>query len=742
MAKRGRTERDRGDSQSRVPAEATGRKSFLAANQTRILVGFLVCLAGYLALFYSAPLTKLASPEPLRRWEFQQMVVQYWPFYLELWSGGDWSQCDLTDRLPVVLLTGLIVGFGWTVGQIALNLIGATRQLSRLESFVFATGVGLSVLSLFTLAIGLAGGLQSRIVKPAVLVAIAMAAIVLQRTYSKREPKALASGDAGNDADQPQPAASAVGSQESDWPATALLCIVPFALVILLGSMLPPRAFDVREYHLQVPKEWYQNGQIDFMPHNIYGNMPLGAEMHSLLAMTIMDDWWWGAIVGKTVMGLFAPLTALALFAMGRRIAGTMAGVVAALVYISIPWTALVSMHGLNEGVFGFYFLTAVYAMWLWTHDESASNLILSGFLAGSAVACKYPALLFVVIPLLCFVAVRSVKERTFAEQKATIWFSLAVICGCGLWLGKNWILTGNPTYPLLSSIFGGHTLTPDKLAQWHSAHAIPGYSLQQLAESFSLVLWSSDLNSPVLYPLAILALFVRRHVRVVLLLVALYLFVIASWWLVTHRLDRFWVPVLPLVALLAGIGVTWLHDQNWRRIVIALLAIGSICNFMMVTSRLMQNEVRFFVALDILREDRPTPNMPVPSRMHPAHQILNRSDDVQGVLMVGDAQPFDLEMPALYNTCFDECVFTRLIADKSASERKRALHKAGISHVLVNWSELERYRSTSYGYSSDYVQPDVFEELISQGVLKRLPIPMTLSSPNQWYKHIYVVLP
>ena len=61
--------------------------------------------------------------------------------------------------------------------------------------------------------------------------------------------------------------------------------IVPPVAFVLLAAVLPPADFDVREYHLQVPKEWLQAGRIEFLPHNVYGNMPLGAEMQALLAM-------------------------------------------------------------------------------------------------------------------------------------------------------------------------------------------------------------------------------------------------------------------------------------------------------------------------------------------------------------------------------------------------------------------------------------------------------------------------
>ena len=56
---------------------------------------------------------------------------------------------------------------------------------------------------------------------------------------------------------------------------------------MLLGSMLPAIDFDVLEYHLQGPKEYYQAGRIAFLPHNVYTNMPFDVEMLHLLGMEV-----------------------------------------------------------------------------------------------------------------------------------------------------------------------------------------------------------------------------------------------------------------------------------------------------------------------------------------------------------------------------------------------------------------------------------------------------------------------
>ncbi len=190
-------------------------------------------------------------------------------------------------------------------------------------------GVGLNAVSLYVLCVGLAGGLRQPwlFFVPAIIVVAAAAARwgkycgsrVVDRGISlfSREPTASASGTG----DIKDTATRCVGPRWL-WLAT------PFVLAILLGAMLPPIDFDVREYHLEAPKEFYQQGRITFLPHNVYANMPLSSEMLSLLGMIVMGDWWYGALAGKTVIAAAAPITAIAIFAAGRRFFSTAAGVV------------------------------------------------------------------------------------------------------------------------------------------------------------------------------------------------------------------------------------------------------------------------------------------------------------------------------------------------------------------------------------------------------------------------------
>jgi hypothetical protein len=190
--------------------------------------------------------------------------------------------------------------------------------------------------------------------------------------------------------------------------------------------------------------------------------------------------------------------------------------------------------------------------------------------------------------------------------------------------------------------------------------------------------------------------------------------FVFLTWWLFTHRLDRFWVPILPVVSLLAGLGAAWSTARAWRIPLASLLAFALVSNFVTLTSGVLGDN-RYLAEFSRLRAD--------PRRVAPWHLHLNQHrDDVSGVLLIGDAQPFDLEVPSTYNTVFDDNVFEQLARDRSPEQVREALIERQLSHVLVDWDEVNRYRSPgNYGFTP-YIQRQVFQRLVQAGVLAELP--------------------
>jgi hypothetical protein len=708
------------DKKRRKPPTTEPAPPSQAAGATPPLVSIAVVtllVACYVVIFYtSSPLRQMMLGrvrEPVR-------IVGNWFGYWQLPSG-------FFDRLPLLAVAFGIVAIAWSSGSLIVRGWQLDRRLSRLETELFSIGVGLSLWSTWTLLVGLFG--------------------LLHQTWLVWLPAVLCASLAGFQMAARRAEQSAAPTQKQrdkqDWLWPSMLALgLPFALFYVFAALQPPTDFDSREYHLQVPKEFFQSGRIGFLPHNAYGNMPLGAEMFALLATTLMPGelgWWYGALVGKAVMAIASILTALLLFAAGRRVGSNTAGVVSALVYISTPWIYLVSVSGRNEGMLAYYLALAVYAVWLWRReseeaDASAVNqshlLKIAGLFAGSAAAVKYTGVVFVVLPLATAVGLGYYFHRQprRIDVKAIVLFLIGALAACGLWYAKNVALTGNPVYPLASGIFGGATRTPEKAKQWQAAHGTPPFTGEELGKQVQRLLLKSEWLSPLLVPLAALAVMIKTERRTAQWLAIFLAFYLACWFCFTHRIDRFWTPALVIVAWLAGLGATWTSARAWRHVLITMLFWGMVSNFVVISywdaeqDRGAQERlpITFIgVSLDSLRELSSLPE----------HRFLN-AHVPRGyrALLVGDAEPFDIEVPVLYNTCFDDVLFDELFQGRTPDERLAALRERKIAYIVINWGEIKRYRN-SYGFS-DYLTPKVRDELVKQKLLK--PVAVEGAEPSR----------
>jgi hypothetical protein len=691
----------------------------------------IVGLAAYAVAFYATPLPSLGGDagRPLLRVELLvQLLLLPKEWLFSNWFGTPW-ECSLLDRLPVLLVAGAVVAWAAIVGWLLMVLCRADRGLGRLELAVFATAVGLNALSTWVLLLGLFGVLNRLW-----MFAVPLLLTLGLASYRWRNSRGLTAPGVNVPSSAP-----AAGSCDAVLSAHWLWLAAPFVLVILLAAMLPPLDFDVREYHLRAPKECFGQGQITFLPHNVYANMALGTEMLSLLAMVISGDWWLGALAGKTVIAVFTLLGGLGLLAAGRRLFSPTAGVVAALVYLSIPWVTSIASGGFVEGASACYLFLALYALLL-SGARGTSPLLLAGYLAGGAVSTKYPALLFVLLPLAVGVLMRHSRPRLCKSPgtaeggcatSALVFhacgvFLLAAVVGCGLWFAKNWALTGNPTYPLLYSVFDGKTWSVEKERQWNRVHRPHDFSAATLGKDVGRIVMTSEWLSPLVVPLASLAFVgwwvrwsrrssppkVDKNVRsatVVWILLAYSGFVLAVWWLLTHRIDRFWIPVLPVLALLAGAGACWTTARWWTTTLAALLMAAAGANFLVAAAG--QGNA-WFVSLARLRHDS--------GWIDPWHEYFNTHRSRGRLLTVGDAAVFDLTPSVLYNTCFDDCLFEQIVKGRTAAEIRAELAARQIAYVYVDWGEIARYRR-SYGFT-DFVRPPVFGRLVEQGLLEPLP--------------------
>lgn len=633
---------------------------------------------------------------------------------------------NLAQRFDIILVSLYVMAGVGGLGHWLLRWIYPQGVLDTLERIVFSFAIGISAWSLITLFLGLMGFLSRPLFMGILLLFIFVESGRASRKRTLPNKKS----------DQTKKEILHNETSLSSWLSRLCLGVMGFFFLwMFLGALLPSTDFDVREYHLQGPKEFYQNGAVSFLPHNVYTSFPFLTEMLTLSAMVVRGDWYLGALAGKGLLVCFAPLTALALFCAGRRWFSETAGWLAALIFMTTPWIHRISIIAYAEGGVTFFLFATLFAVMIALEKTNFANikqrkrqLLFVGMMAGSAMACKYPAALTVVIPLFSVVSVagllseKEMKKRFSVTLQSLCFMGAGLLIAMGPWLIKNTIETKNPVYPLVYSLVGGDHWDAAMDAKWKKAHSPTHH---RLTGNRGMIFWMEDLTarsdwlSPLLYAFAPLAFLVMKRKRMIGLLWLYVFFLFFAWWGLTHRLDRFWVPMIPVAALLAGAGMTWSKHIVWKSVAGTCCAVVIFFNAGFNVSALCGNN-SYLYDFSYLK-DRET---------SPSFKLLNSS--LQGkearVLCVGEAEVFNTEFPVVYNTVFDDSIFQQWTARdgkdqankdipmKEATAIRERFRKEKITHVFINWEEILRYR-TSYGYTN-YVTPARFTLLQQMGIL------------------------
>jgi hypothetical protein len=746
---------------------------------------------GYIIAFLAAPIfpAGLLDPDqpPISRlWRWLELITLPETFY-GLWTGFGHYPLGLLDRAPLVLAAAIWLGLATWLGTGLLIVTGTYRRLNRAERLSLATTTGLIGLSSWTLLLGYLGLLGNRwpLSLSLALAAVAVAGV----SWHRRRPPAGSTAAALPGGDQPRAPASIGELPTSLQRRLAGMTVVSCGLLCglyVLAACMPPSEFDTLEYHLQAPKEFAAAGRIGFVPHNVYANMPLGSEMHSLAWMVLVggsQGWFWGGLIGKLVLAAGVPLMAGLIGGSVYRFFGLLPGWIAALCVMTTPGWIEVAGHGLIDHQLGLYLSASLVAYLAaarhGTPDASphldGNHTIGSGVLIGcqlgGAIACKYTGLLLVGVPLcLLWLSNRMAtrrrwphvphEPRTPMPTAAGLALIVAAALTGGGWYIKNAWLTGNPVYPLLGSWLGSRDLSPEQLEQWRAAHPLgitQPLTLERLTGELLDLLFRWPMHGLVTMPLMLIAMagwwYDRRpaatpqttagqqfrpiscRIRQVL---TWWLVGVLLWWLATHRLERFYLPLLSPLAWLAGAGAAQLIQHRLTGLLALWLAIGSLYGGMLSAAWWPRLDNRWLVSLESLRRDEPPESILrlldasdqpdaslAASRVMAHHRWLNdhlAAD--QRLLLVGDAAVYNLEMPIAYATCFNRSLLDDVLERDTPEQQLQLFRDEKLTHLLIHWGEIGRYRSPgNYGFSS-LITPEAVEQLQRTELLEEVDWP------------------
>lgn len=432
----------------------------------------------------------------------------------------------------------LLVAIAFTIGDLFLRRVPFA---STIERAIIAIALGFGTASLALLCLGVAGLLYSQIILGLTVTGALGAAwrlAVPSTVLAVKDVVARARG-------------------MSVWYKFVTLAIAVYWLLLFLPALYPPIQWDATTYHLVLARQYLEahSIQVDLGIH--WPIVPLLNQLLFAWAMAILDD-----ELAQLVVHSFFVLTALALFSWGRRSGHPIAGLTAAVVWVSHPLVRWLSTAAYVDVSLSCYTFLAVYSLRMfWEMRERAFWIVamaLAAFAAGvkiTGVATVAGATAFGILLLL---------RGKLAKSAVLRGIGAALLTGAP-WYVLIGVHTGNPIWPILPQLSNGVWADPrviERLGYFFSvgtAKTPINFLLVPLLLVFDLSNFQpdNDLNLiPIflLFPVCWLISFFDEKVRWWTLWSALIMVA----WFSTSQQVRLLLPALPLVSVAILEAVRW----------------------------------------------------------------------------------------------------------------------------------------------------------------------------------------
>ncbi len=623
--------------------------------------------------------------------------------------------------LAIVVIDGAVAV--WILlAPAGLGIVLLTRlvpQLDRARLLVFGSAIGYAILSMVVLICGLAG-IMSRIFWIVFLVAGTLcSAVVIYRMFIS---------GSGDQRSKPKPAAGRT--------RLALAVILPFLIITLLGTTIPPgvlwagegRGYDVLEYHLQGPREWFDAGKINYLPHNVYTSLPFNAEMSYLLAMIVYQSPHRAIYCCQLIHCFTVIMFVLTVYVICRQWSLS-AGLAALVITASCPWLTYLGPLAYNEG--GMLWLSAVVlGLVLYKrpgHTEDRPPQIgpaaAAGLAAGLACGFKYTAGAMIALPAAIVLLWRSAGTFSKWSTRRTLLPLACYLAACVLavcpWLVRNYCWTGNPVYPFAYKYLDGKDWNDQLDQRWQAAHkARPE---QQSLKAKMAALYRQGLTNPIFIRIEAAAANLlgrqdhakkilspppirqRPHYGLALVLLPAMLLVVrklratdrqmlfvlalqALFWLgFTHLQDRFLVLCIIPAAIIAAGGATLLTRRPMQVLYIGILALAAVVNFTEVYKLFYRHThspagqpIAWYGQDQVFLDNQLNKHLPVDAK----------------VMLVGEARAFYYNRPTVYWTVFNNNGFVNA-AKAGPQQAGDFIYRNGITHIYIDWPEVRRLQRT-----------------------------------------------
>ena len=553
--------------------------------------------------------------------------------------------------LPVLYLLGESIGFGLS-------------KRSKIVDGVFFIALGWASFAYFLVLLGLfKGGLT-----PAPVIIFMLAVLFFRRKGLR------------NFTDWVRAVASffdlrlGVGT----WGWYIRICFLFSMVATFVVCMLPESSNDGLAYQLTLPKLFLQQSSIapiefevrsyrSFLQNILYvsglmlGNAPIAKLFH----------WITGVLLALAVAAISGQKT-------NDKDLGIFAG---ALLWFTPTLINQITTTYVDVGVTFFVFLS-IYLL-IGEMQGRKTDIFYSGLFMGIAISIKFSAAT-ACIPAFVYLLWRTAKNRfTKNECLRLMAWVIGIFIGCGFWLIRNLILTGNPVYPYFTAWFNKESVP----FSWDSDYSSAGLPRTWL--NYFLILWNLTFRPVefdyhhwigpaylILLPLAIYGACKNKKNWPYLFL--MWLMITA--WFFTARISRYLMPMFPLYMISAAFGINFLERQRPRG---ALPSIIKSINTVLIAFLFVLSINHFRVQfLPIFRIWSVEKYLEYTERTMGIARWVNQNLPPDSKILVrGEARLFYFECKVIDNDFF--AILSKYGQGRTPAEMATFLKRMGFTHLL-----------------------------------------------------------
>lgn len=341
-----------------------------------------------------------------------------------------------------------------------------------------------------------------------------------------------------------------------------LLILVIILLPMFIMTLYPPFQADEISYHLAVVKQYIKTSTITSTPYLRYAVFPRNMEMLFLMPMLFFSN-----ISAHFVSFLAVFYTSMTLYIFCKKHYTKESGMLSAALLISNPIVLWLGSVGYVDAGLMLFVTIGVVSFTEWISTTDNKWLIISSIALGFAAGIKYSALFFVVL-ISIIVIYKGVKESNY---KSIYLFLVLTTLSLLPWYAFNYYYTGNPVWPFFSKIFGIKIWNSND-AKWQLFDLLKAHSENRTLISFiqlpiDLVFknWNKyKFFTEVPSPLSLLFIglsflsyiFVLFKKDNMLRIISVICFLYTAFWFFTAPLIRYFVPIIPLLSIVAAVIV------------------------------------------------------------------------------------------------------------------------------------------------------------------------------------------